>query len=249
MAEITDFHVMVGDSIQGDSLTVDELIAEMTRLSIARAILCPVRPYSYDYTSSNDLVADARNAHPGRFHAFGRIDARQPEAALEAERCLGRLQMDGLYLHPWEDNICAADHRFDPILEVLQRHRAPVLIATGYPLLSEALQVADLAGRFPDVKVVMTNGGQINISGLGQRSAWLALQNHENLYITTSGVYREDFLEEVATQLGGHRLVFASQAPQFDMDFELHRVLWAHVDEGLKDRILHQNAAAVLARG
>jgi predicted TIM-barrel fold metal-dependent hydrolase len=115
-------------------------------------------------------------------------------------------------------------------------------------MVAEALQVADLARRFPAVKVVMTNGGQINISGLGQRNAWLALEALDNLFITTSGVYREDFLEEVVTNLGSHKLLFGSQAPIYDQDFELHRVLWAHVGEYIKERVLAGNALSVLAR-
>ena len=43
--------------------------------------------------------------------------------------------------------------------------------------------------------------------------------------MTTSGVYREDFIEEVLEQIGHDKVLFGSQSPLFDQDFELHRIL------------------------
>jgi uncharacterized protein len=63
---------------------------------------------------------------------------------------------------------------------------------------------------------MMTHGGQINIGGLGQRDAWLALSTCPNLYMQTSGVYREDFIEEVIEGIGAGRVVFGSRAPLMD---------------------------------
>jgi predicted TIM-barrel fold metal-dependent hydrolase len=155
MAEIIDFNVHLGTSIQGHALQVTPLIAEMDRLAIQRCVLSPVRPLAYAYGPANDEVSRARDAHSSRFYGFGRVDARLPDAAAEAERCLGSLRLDGLFLHPWEDTISAADHRYDPVLEVCSHRGVPVLIATGHPMVAEALPVwraqasrpAYLAGR------------------------------------------------------------------------------------------------------
>jgi uncharacterized protein len=237
-----DAHVHVGESIQGFGQTVADALAEMDRLSIDRSVLVPVRPVGYGYEPENEGVASAVRADGGRFWGLGRVDPRQESAAAEASRCLGALGLQGLYVHPWEDAIGIADRRLDPVLEVCAATGAPLLVEAGYPWVSEAPQVAELAGRHPSVAIVMTNGGQINSSGLGQRNAWLALEGRPNLSITTSGVYREDFLEEVIGGLGADRVLLASASPLFDQDLELRRAEWAHVDEGARAAVLGKNA-------
>ena len=64
-------------------------------------------------------------------------------------------------------------------------------------------------------------------SGLGQQDAELALESSPNLFIQTSGVYREDFLEGVVSRFGAERLLYASAFPRFDPRLELLRIRWA----------------------
>jgi predicted TIM-barrel fold metal-dependent hydrolase len=124
-----------------------------------------------------------------------------------------------------------------------------VLVATGYPWCSEPLQVGELARRFPTVSFLATNGGQINISGLGQTDAELALARSPNLLVQTAGVYREDFLEGVAARLGPERLVFASGFPLMDPRLEIRRVQWSHLADDAQARILGGNLLALLGDG
>jgi uncharacterized protein len=242
MAMIIDAHVHVGRSLHRYEQSVDDLLRSMDRLAIERALLYPVRPVEYAYPPENEFVAEIMTRHRGRFWGLGRVDPRRPDCAAEAERCLADLGLRGLYLHPWEDTFCIADSIVDPLLQACARRRSPVVVAAGYPWVSEAPQVAELARRFPEVPIVMTNGGQINISGLGQQNAWLALTGHANIFITTSGVYREDFLEDVMTRIGSTRVLFGSLSPLYDQDYELHRVLWAHVSDGVRGDVLGGNA-------
>lgn len=238
---IVDAQVHIGQSIQGAEQTTDDLLRRMERLEIEMAVLVPFRPPDYRYEPQNDLILNACQAAPNRFYGLGRVDARLKSAAGEAERCLN-LGLAGIYLHPWEDAIAISDRKMDRILEVCARLRAPVMVEGGYPWVSEPTQIGDLAARFPDVQIIMTNGGQINISGMGQRNARLALEGHANIHMTTTGVYREDFIEEVLTEVDSARVLFGSQSPLFDQDFELHRVLWAHVDDPIKQMVLWDNA-------
>src|SRR5262249_13051165 len=95
---------------------------------------------------------------------------------------------------------------------------------------------------------VATNGGQINISGLGQEDAFLALEACPNLLVQTSGVYREDFLEGVVERFGAERLLYASAYPQFEPRLELLRVRWAPTfGEQVQTAILGGNAERLLS--
>jgi uncharacterized protein len=239
MTHVIDAHAYIGRSLNGFEQTPEALLAEMDRLGIEQAAICPVRPMDYAYQSQNDLIAKQAAKHPGRFIALGRVDPRQPDAAKEVERCIGELGAKGIFIHPWEDCFPVSDARLmDPVAEICQERRVPLMIATGYPWVSEGMQVATIPQRFPDLPVIMTNGGQINISGLGAGPASYTLQNYPNTYITTSGVYEELWLLDVWKTVGAGRVLFTSMSPLMDEEFELKRIQWAHTTDEAKALML-----------
>ncbi len=221
-----------------DSLTFagEGLIAALDEAGIERAIVCAGRARGHGYDVANASVAALAAEHPERLVAFARVDPLAPVATTGAA---------GLFLHPWEDAFRVTDPTVDAVVD-----GRPVIVATGYPFVSEALQVAELARRHSETTFVATNGGQINISGLGQDDAFLALEACPNLYVQTSGVYREDFLEGVVERFGAERLVYASAWPRFDPRLELLRVRWApNLGEAAQKAILGGNATRLLLGG
>jgi predicted TIM-barrel fold metal-dependent hydrolase len=225
-----------------DSLTFadDGLVAALDQAGIDRAIVCAPRARGHGYDVANERVAALVRAHPQRLVGFARVDPLAPGAASQLDGA------PGLFLHPWED----AFRINDPAVDAVVDGERPVIVATGYPFVSEALQVAELARRHPETTFVATNGAQINVSGLGQDDAFLALEACPNLVVQTSGVYREDFLEGVVERFGTERLLYASAFPQFDPRLELLRVRWApKFDEQAQAAILGGNANRLLLGG
>jgi predicted TIM-barrel fold metal-dependent hydrolase len=218
----------------------DGLIEALDAAGIERAIVCPPRARGHGYDVENDRVADAVRAQPDRLLGFARVDPLAPGARAELERARG-LGLRGLFLHPWEDAFRITDPAVDELVGEL-----PLIVAAGFPWVSEGLQVGELARRHPGTPIVATNGAQINISGLGQQDAELALEASPNLFIQTTGVYREDFIEGVVSRFGAGRVLFASGFPRFDPRLEILRVRWApHLDEQARAAILGGNAASL----
>ena len=227
-----------------DTLTfaAEGLIEALDAAGIDRAVVCPPRARGHGYDVENDRVAELQRAHSERLVGFARVDPLAPGAAAELERALG-LGLRGLFLHPWEDAFAVAEPAVDALIGDV-----PVIVATGYPWVSEGLQVGELARRHPQTMFVATNGAQINISGLGQRDALLALEANPNLVIQTTGVYREDFIEGVVGRFGPERVLFASGFPRFDPRLEVLRVQWApNLDEHAQAAILGGNAERLLS--
>jgi predicted TIM-barrel fold metal-dependent hydrolase len=240
-----DVFTFVGQSLFGYGQSADKLLASLDAADVEQAVICPVKPRGYHLAPANDVVAEAAARH-ARFIPLARVDPNLEDDALrDLDRAAATLGVRGLFLHPWEETFRINDPRLDPLLARCADLRLPVVIATGYPWVSEAAQVGDLARRFPNVAMVMTHGGQINISGLGQADAFAVLQKHPNVSIDTSGVYRQDFLEDVATQLGPERLLFGSNSPRMDVRLELQRVRWMNVDETSRALIMAGNARRV----
>jgi predicted TIM-barrel fold metal-dependent hydrolase len=244
-----DAFTFLGQSLFGYGQTLDELLAGLDAAEIEQAVVCPVRPRGYHLGPANDLVAEAVAREP-RLVGLVRVDPNLgDEAVAELERGVRALGLRGLFLHPWEELFRVNAPLLDPLISRCAELRVPVLIAAGYPWVSEASQIGDLARRFPRVRLVMTHGGQINISGLGQADAMQVLRNHLNVSIETSGVYRQDFLEDVVAELGAERVLFGSNSPRMDPRLEVQRVRWANVAEADKGLILDGNARAVFRAG
>ena len=113
-----------------------------------------------------------------------------------------------LFLHPAEEHFRINDRRMRRLARLSAELRVPIMVASGYQGLSEAAQMTQFAPWCPEVPVILTNGGQYNISGLGLIDASLAL-HMDNVYIHTSGVYRDDWIARVVSQFGAERLLFA----------------------------------------
>jgi uncharacterized protein len=112
--------------------------------------------------------------------------------------------------------------------------------------VSEASQIGELARRFPEVTMIVTHAGQLNISGRGLVDAARLFESHANVLLETSAVYRQDFLERMVSALGAQRMVFGSGSPLFDQETEMARVQHLHVSDADRSLILGGTLAALL---
>jgi predicted TIM-barrel fold metal-dependent hydrolase len=243
---IVDAHVYLGSGLFGYGQSLSETRGNMDRLGIDKAVLVPVKPRDYHLAPMNELVAKAVHKHPDRFLGLCRVDPWQREAAVaEVQRGFQELGAHGLYLDPWEENFQVNDDVVVPVLEEAGRFGKPVVLNAGHVRLSHPTQIGDIASRFPDVQFVACNGAQINICGILLFDARHMLEACPNVVIQTAGTYREDFLEEITTEVGEERVLFASRSPVYDQKFEMARVRLAHLSEAQKQKLWGLNALKV----
>ena len=243
---IVDGLTLVGESLFGLGQNTDSLVGQMNRLGIDISVVAANRPLAYHLPPANEALADAVAASKDRLIGLARLDPNQPSAPVDLVRAFTHLGLRGLFLHPREEVYAITDSRVNTLFEVCTTYRRPVVVACGYPWVSEALQLSDVASRYPEITFVMTNGGQFNISGLGQFDVELALDAQPNIVIQTTGVYRQDFIERAAARFGADRIMFASGSPSFDPEFELLRVTEAElILEDDRELMLGGTAAAV----
>lgn len=241
---IADALVLLGENRFSRSLSAEDAIATADRLGVDRLVAAPARPFDYHLGPANDALAEAAGRTAGRLTALGRVDPTDGgRGVAEARRCLRDLGFVGLFVHPLEEAFRITDAR--DVLAVAAEAQVPVVVATGFPMASEPLQVAQVAGDFPDTPIVMTNGGNINISGLSLADAWLALKLAPNLLVTTNGEYRQDFVERLASELEPGRVMFASMTPYFDAVFEFMRVRSARMSDHARVEVEGLTAARV----
>ena len=219
-----------------------ELLETLPAEGIERAVVAPMHPRDGGLGAANrELTAFVRD-HADRLTAVARIDPWDGDDAIaQLTEAVTEGGARGVFLHPDEEHFQINDTRWRPIAARANQLGVPVLVATGHHCRSEAGQVAVFAEWCPDVPVIMTNGGQLNISGLGQVDAELAL-GLPNVHILTSGVYRDDFLERTVRKFGAERVLFASFAPRFDVGYEHRRVHQVHLTAAERALLLSGNA-------
>src|SRR5262245_17754033 len=245
MSLLVDALAFLGPSLYGGGQDVEAITTRMSSLGIDATVVVPARPPEYALGPANDFVARVQASSAGTLTGLARVDPNQPRAAADLSHVLGELGLRGLFLHPLEEGFRVNDTKVVKVVEACAEHHLPVVVAAGYPWVSEALQVADLARLFPELSFVMTNGGQFNISGLGQLDAQMALASCPNLSIQTTGVYRQDFIERMVAQFGPERVMYAGGSPRFEPEYEILRVRWSRLDESARQLLLGRNAARV----
>lgn len=243
-----DMRTYLGESFDGMNQSVSGLLKNMDRLSIHKALVMPFKPMDYHLAKANQSLSAVITPFRDRLVGAARIDPWQPSALADLEKAVQTLDLKALFLDPWQEQFRADLEITDGLINYAQENGLPVIIASGFPWRSEALQVLKIALRWPKVPIIMTNGGQINISGLGQADVTLALRKADNLFIETAGVYRQDFLEECVEEFGAQRVLFGSGAPFFDQAFEIKRVDLLKVDSQKKQAIQAGNALKLLAQ-
>jgi predicted TIM-barrel fold metal-dependent hydrolase len=243
---IFDFRTYIGESFNGTKQSAEKLLFSMDALNIDKALVCPLKPYSYNLQKANQNIALEVKRYPDRLVGAVRIDPWQPDAGQMLKWGIESLNLRVLYLHPWEETFRVDISQVDELMDVAKKKQLPVLISAGFPWLSEPLQVYNLANRWSEVPIIMSNGGQINISGLGQADVILALDKAPNLHFDTAGIYRQDFIEDVVEEFGADRVLFGSGTPFFDQRYEIKRIQFAKVNENNRQMMCSGNAHRLL---
>jgi uncharacterized protein len=247
---IVDALTILGTSINGYRLKAEGLLASMDSNGIEKSMVAPVQPKTYRLEPENEAIAVTQLRYPDRFIGFCRIDPRQGEDAVtELRRCVLQLGLKGLLLHPMEEGYTITEDHVVRLVKEAGSLGVPVIVAAGYPWVAHALQIRSVAEQAEEATIIMSHGGQINISGLAQADAFLAMETCSNLSIGTNGVYRQDFLEECIDAFGPERVLFTSMAPVFHQGFELDRVNSVKMEESARPSVLGGNIIRILEDG
>ncbi len=213
-----------GPSCFGRDVSAESLIARMDAAGVTGCVAAPSKPPAYALPPANDGVLEIADRFPDRVRAVARVDPwRGVDAVPELRRAVAAGAV-GLLLHPWEECFPITDEVVLPVVACAADLGVPVVVPGGYPWLSEALQIADLARRCPEVLFVVTNGAQLNMSGLAGVDVDRALTGSPNIAVHGSGLYRQDFLDNAIRTIGPERVAFGSSAPYFDLRLEAERM-------------------------
>jgi predicted TIM-barrel fold metal-dependent hydrolase len=199
-------HVGVGRDYQQ---TIDQQISEMDDFGIDRAVICPVdRCIAVENREGNDFVLAAAHAHPDRFYAFATANPWYGAKALaELRRALSE-GARGIKLHPSLQGFLLCDDLVYQVLELAGEQKVPVYFHTGTPAFAQPMHIAELALRFPQVKLIMGHMGSTDFWIDAVPSAQLA----PNIYLDTSWSL-PDKVRRAIQGVGVERVLFSTDSP------------------------------------
>lgn len=198
----------------------------------------------------NDFTARMVAARPDRFFGFVFINPNLPARFVdqELERCLNipgfggiKLEVDVNCRSPLLDRVMKQAIRFDvPVLHHAWYLNLWCLPKEQVPMQqqrSEPHDIADLARRFPQAKIIMAH-----LEGCGPRGI-LDIADLPNVWIDTSGSQPFGGTLEFAVQtLGSGRILFGTDMMGRGMPSQLGRIMGSRLSDEDRQRILYRNA-------
>lgn len=234
--------------------TAQELLAEMARLGIGRALVSHTLAWQNVPAVGNARLMEEIADHPelepcwvvmpGEAEQEGGIEGLCDAMAAQGVRAVRICPRDHVY--PLTDWMAGR------LLTALAERRYLVLLDLDQVVLPSGLFDVDPAGwrdvawlcrTFPDLAVVLTKVGYRAL-----RVLLPLMQDCPNLFLDLSYFATHLGVEEIVTRLGAERLVFGTGQPLTDPGGALTRLYYADITPSQREMIAHQNLERLLAR-
>ncbi|TNF26384.1 MAG: amidohydrolase [Deltaproteobacteria bacterium] len=229
--------------------SVDDLLREMDRLNVTRAVLIAHPPLI-----SNEFILDLCEKYPDKFISFINVSTDEdPAAKIDELVAKGAF---GLKIHHAADGIKASDEFYIPMLEKAREHKMPVILHTGCfhmkpihkcPEFSHAKEVEPYFSKYPDLKFVLAH--------MNYKEPDVAMEfarKYDNVYVDISWQDTE-VIYKALSQVPTDKILFGSDWPLVGNNIEvtLKRVLRLFDEKALTEeqlgKILKENALSLLS--
>ena len=235
---IIDSHCHLGVGFRKRA-TVDELLREMDRAGVERAVVSTVDEFiAVSNREGNDEVLRAIRAHPDRLKGLSAVNPWFREKGVsELSRCL-EAGLSGLKLNSHLQGFVLSDPLVHPLVETCRSFGVPLYAHTGTPVVAEPFQLAELARAFPDVPMVL---GHMGYTDFWYDAVPAALQS-QNIYLETSLIDIMN-IRTAIEKVGPDRILFGSDFPESDLSLEVEKMSMVEMTAEARARIMGENAA------
>jgi uncharacterized protein len=203
--ELFDVHTHLGQNDPDGMRQTPEQLGAVLRAAHARgAFVFPMHEPD-GYPPANDAVLEAaRDADP-LLIPFCRVNPHD-DPVREAERCLAA-GARGIKLHPRAENFTLDHPNVRALVALADERQLPVLIHAGRGIPALGLDAVELAGDFPDARLILAHAGICDLSWI-----WRVAPDHPNLLFDTAWWIPADLRALFALVPPG-QILFASDAP------------------------------------
>ncbi|HYB04290.1 MAG TPA: amidohydrolase family protein [Nitrososphaerales archaeon] len=247
LESIIDVNVHLAKSAYGPQQSAGALLRSMDKSGVQISLVSCFTPPDLSFERGNREIDSAVREHPTRLRGLVRVDPRQYGSRNVLKKFLQKKSFVGISLNPFEQSFKVNDPLVRPVYELAEESDSPVMLESGYPVVSLPLQIAEVAREFRKVDFIMTHAGQLLASGQSEADSFRAVVDYPNIYCETSQIILSgvgSFIEQVMhSRKNGskHRIMFGSNAPQGELSVELMRVTEAAISDNEKRLVLSKN--------
>ncbi len=201
----------------------EDLVRNLDRVGLDRAVAFPLgAPYT-DYSESNRIMAEETAKFPERIIGFCRINPNfGPQATAKSlDYALGSLKLRGIKLHPEIEFFDPNDEEMmPPVYEAARHYGVPIIFHTGMSSKAAPAVIAELAAQNKDVPVIL---GHMGISEYVKQAVAVARQ-HDNIFLETSVVGWMPLLLEAFRRVGTGKILYGSDHPYNPLPMEIEKI-------------------------
>ncbi len=214
-----DAHCHVGPGMMA-SQKPEELLLDMDRLGISQSILVPWdAALAVDNREGNDFVLTLCRRHPDRFYAFAGVNPWYGERAVKELRRAVDFGARGLKLAPQYQGFQISDPIVLPVIEEAIRHRLPIYVTTGIPVVAMPMQLNYLAHTYPEAVFIEGRYGFPDF----WTDAIPSVLDAPNIFVDTA--YNAPSTIQLAIDtVGPKRVLFSSDVPYANLQNEVEKM-------------------------
>jgi uncharacterized protein len=200
-----DAHTHIGQNDpDGMKQQPEELMASLRGARARGAFVFPMHEPD-GYRAANDAVLVAAQGSDGLLVPFCRVNPND-DALHEAERSLNA-GARGIKLHPRAEQFTLDHPAVKQLSALANERRLPILIHAGRGIPALGLHAVELAGEFPDARLILAHAAISDLSWI-----WRAAPDHPNLLFDTAWWMPADLVSLFSLVPPG-QILFASDAP------------------------------------
>ena len=222
------------------NLTTEQMVEEMARLGIGRALAVHAYAKEYDPRTGNERATEACLKLSTLIPCYVLLPEQTGE--MPGGDALIRYLADGgaraARLYPKEHSYGLGETWCGGLFGTLEEAGAPVLIDFDQ---ASWLELDGALTAHPDLNLIVVRTGY-----RVDRWVYPMLRRHRGLRLETENYVPHGALEAVTERFGAERLVFGSGMPVWDAGGAMSHVLYADVDEGAKRKIAGGNLEGLL---
>jgi predicted TIM-barrel fold metal-dependent hydrolase len=233
------------------AMTAPELIEQLDRSGVDRALVWLRPPYNKDIDPENRAICDAMRAYPGRLLGFGWANphlGKQPTLDT-IRRCFEEYGFYGIKFNGAQDYYVIDDPAVLPFIEAAARYGKPIAFHIGADFYENThpYRLGHIASLFPETHFLMVHMGGAGLPAL-DRSAIETAQKYPNITLIGSGIHEMAILRAIQV-LGAERVCFGSDAPfrLVHVQLAMYQALLRDTPEPDRAKVLGGNLARVLA--
>ena len=236
----------------GRRMGIEELLKEMDRSGVNKALTWLQPPYMRKIDASNEYIHQATKQHPDRILGFGWVD---PHLGVEkskdtVKRCIFEYGFPGVKLNGAQNDFYIDDAVMSmPIVEEIARAGGILALHVGADAIERThpFRVAKIARRFPETQILVVHMGGVAVPDMCDATIEMA-EGCPNLTLIGSKANAFAILKAIEL-LGASRVCFGSDTPFNLMHVEIARysaLLDGEVSEEDKYNVMAGNVIRLL---